>query len=237
VKLARAERQLAKALKGIAGHVGHLIEGFDNDPEAIPSLMQLLERYSEALKPWAVRTSRAMLMEVDARDRDRWRDLGTAMSEQMQYDIRHAPVGEVLRTLLEEQVHLITSLPRKAAERVHKLTLEGLETSERAAEVRADILRSSEVTKSRAVLIARTETSRTATALARVRSMAAGSTHYIWHTVGDMDVRPGHRDMEGKTCEWAHPPAVKENDRVMHHHPGEIWNCRCWAEPILDLLE
>lgn len=238
VKIARAERRLAKALKGIGQHVGELIEAFEpGNVEVLPTLTQLLERYAAALKPWAARTAQAMLMEVDARDRDRWGALSDAMSEQMRYDLRHAPVGELLRELMEEQVDLITSLPKKAAQRVHELTIKGLENSTRAAEIREDILRSSDVTKSRAVLIARTETSRTASALTQVRAKAAGSTHYYWRTVGDSDVRPGHRDMEGVVCEWAHPPAVKENDTIMHHHPGDIWNCRCWAEPILDLME
>jgi len=207
------------------------------NPAVIAPLSDLLERYAVALEPWAKRTAYRMLMEVDARDRDRWRDLSEAMSDQMRYDIARAPVGVRMRQLLDEQVDLITSLPRKAAERVHEMALKGLVSSSRGAEIREAILRSADVTESRAVLIARTETQRTATALTQVRAEAAGTTHYIWHTAGDKDVRPGHKAMNGKTCSWAEPPAVQESDGIHYIHPGTIWNCRCWAEPVIDLMD
>ena len=201
----------------------------------MPSLMQLLERYAEALTPWATRTVSAMLLEVDQRDRDAWRSLGNAISEQMHRDLASAQVGVPMRTLLDEQVALIKSLPLEAAQRVHKLTLQGLENSVRYPEIAKEILRSGEVTESRAILIARTEVARTATTLTKVRAQAVGSTHYTWETSRDGAVRPGHRAMQGQVCEWDNPPAVQENGKTMHFHPGSIWNCRCWARPIIDL--
>jgi hypothetical protein len=54
-----------------------------------------------------------------------------------------------------------------------------------------------------------------------------------WRTSEDGTVRPGHKAMNGKVCEWASPPAVIENGQVMHHHAGCIWNCRCWCEQLL----
>ena len=202
---------------------------------AVPSLMQMLERYAEALTPWAERTVASMLLEVDERDRDAWRSLGTAISEQLHKDLAGAPVGGAMRGLLGEQVGLIKSLPREAAERVHRLTLAGLEDSTRFTEIAKEIRRSGEVTESRAILIARTEVARTATTLTKVRAQAVGSTHFVWETSRDGAVRPGHKAMQGKVCEWDNPPAVNENGRIMHFHPGSIWNCRCWARPVIDL--
>lgn len=174
-----------------------------------------------------------MLGEVDLRDRDAWRSLGNAISAQLHQDIRNAPVGERMRELLGLQVSLIQSIPVEAAERVHRLATEARIEGTRAKEIAEEIARTEEVTKSRAVLIARTETSRAATVLVQARCEAIGSTHYIWRTSMDGTVRPGHKAMEGKTCEWANPPAVNEEGRIMHFHPGEVWNCRCYAEPII----
>ena len=202
---------------------------------AVPSLMQLLERYAEALTPWATRTAGAMLLEVDQRDRDAWRSLGSAISDQLHRDLATAQVGGAMGMLLESQVRLIKSLPIEAARRVHDLTVRGLEGSVRYSEIAKEILRSGEVTESRAILIARTEVARTATTLTKVRAQAVGSTHYTWETSRDGAVRPGHRAMQGKVCEWDNPPAVQENNRIMHFHPGSVWNCRCWARPIIDL--
>ena len=47
---------------------------------------------------------------------------------------------------------------------------------------------------------------------------------YIWRTVGDLGVRKGHAARNGKTFSWDDPPEGG--------HPGEEYNCRCWAEPV-----
>ncbi len=49
------------------------------------------------------------------------------------------------------------------------------------------------------------------------------TTHYIWRTAGDGKVRDRHADNNGKTFSWDNPPNGI--------HPGEDYNCRCWAEP------
>jgi SPP1 gp7 family putative phage head morphogenesis protein len=211
--------------------VGALVESLD--PQRLSGV---LSAYVDALMPWARQTAQRMIGEVDKRDRAAWRDLGESISTQLHHDIAKTPVGERMRELLDEQVVLITSIPRQAAQRAHELVLEGLEGGRRAKSVAQEIMRTTEVTKSRALLIARTETSRTATVLMQARSEAVGATHYRWITAGDRDVRPGHKAMEGKVCEWANPPLVMEGDppnRPMHFHPGSVWNCRCYAEPII----
>jgi len=174
-----------------------------------------------------------MLGEVDLRDRDAWRSLGTAISAQLHQDIRNAPVGQRMSELLGLQVSLIQSIPIEAAQRVHELATKARIEGTRAKEIAEEIARTGEVTRSRSVLIARTEVARTATVLLQARCEAIGSTHYTWETSMDGSVRPGHKAMQGKICEWANPPAVDEGGRIMHFHPGEVWNCRCYATPII----
>lgn len=237
-KIWRAERDFMRALRAVAGHVGDLIRGYKpGDIELLPQLAQLLGAYADALTPWAETAVKRMLGEVDARDRDSWRALGSAISAQLSNDIKNTPVGEVLRSLMYSQVGLIKSIPTEAAARVHKLTIRGLEDSRRMNEIADDIERSGEVTRSRAVLIARTEVARTASVLAETRARSAGVTHYRWQTSQDAAVRPGHREMQGRVCRWDTPPAVNEGGRVMYHHPGRVWNCRCWPEPLVELEE
>lgn len=202
-------------------------------------MQRLLDQYAVALVPWADVTARRMLNDVNMADREAWRSNGDLISKALMREVYASPVGDRMHELLGEQVSLITSLPRKAAERVHDMTLEALATGgARYQEISENIARSGRVTESRATLIARTETSRTATVLVQARSENVGITHYHWRIVGDMDTRPGHRAMDGKTCEWAKPPLVMEGDppnRPMHFHPGSVWNCRCWADPVIDV--
>ena len=47
--------------------------------------------------------------------------------------------------------------------------------------------------------------------------------YYIWRTVGDDKVRSAHAEREGEIFNWHVPPDGG--------HPGEDYNCRCWAEP------
>lgn len=55
------------------------------------------------------------------------------------------------------------------------------------------------------------------------------STHYIWHTQGDDKVRGSHAVNNGKIFAWSNAPSTG--------HPGEDFNCRCWAEPLIEKLE
>lgn len=235
VRARRAETQFAAKLKGVARQVGQLINSFDvvSNPETVPTLRNMLAKYAEALEPWATAVVTRMLAEVNQRDERMWATQAQEMGLALRKELHTAPTGAVMRQLMAEQVHLIKSIPTDAAQRVHDLVIKGMEDSARADEVAREIMRSGEVTESRAKLIARTEVARSASALTQARAQHIGSTQYIWRTSGDSDVRPGHKAMNGKVCEWANPPAVDENGKIMHHHPGAIWNCRCYPEPII----
>jgi SPP1 gp7 family putative phage head morphogenesis protein len=174
-----------------------------------------------------------MIAEVNARDKRAWAAASRKIGEGLRREIDATPVGEVIRARLAEQVDLITSLPREAAERVHLLALERISNGERAASLADEIMRTGEVTRSRANLIARTETSRTATELTRARALSVGSTHYVWKTVGDSDVRPDHKKLNGRVFAWDDPPIADARSGA-RAHPGSIYNCRCWASPIID---
>jgi SPP1 gp7 family putative phage head morphogenesis protein len=230
--------QFSAQLSKVAKNIGAIIDSFPaGNPAALPPLTAILESYSRSLEEWARGASLRMLTEVNRRDRDAFLERSREMSQALREEIRGADTGRVMQSLLTEQVTLIKSLPLDAAKRVHDLTIQGLQDSTRADEIAKEIARSGEVTENRAKLIARTEVARTAAKLTEARAQSIGSTHYVWRTVGDSDVRAGHKHMNGKVFAWNDPPMVNEGDdkhpHWMRHHPGEIWNCRCYAEPIL----
>lgn len=221
------------ALRKVAAEVGRLVKEIEaGDVKQLPKLRKMLDDYGDKLEPWATRVAWRMLKQVDDDERARWSENSKDLSNQLRYDILSTPVGDRMRELLADQVTLITSLPIEAAERVHQMTLRALSGGERYSDIVDAIKRSGDVTRSRAILIARTETARTAAVLSQARAEHAGSTHYVWQTTGDDDVREGHRKMQGRVCRWAKPPLVMEGTRRMHFHPGCVWNCRCYAEPI-----
>jgi SPP1 gp7 family putative phage head morphogenesis protein len=233
VKTQRIEQRYALQLRKVAQQVGSIVAPFTpGDMSQVPTIEQLLKAYSDMLKGWATQTASNMLMDVALRDEQAWQTMAKELSRGLREEIRKAPTGRVMQQLLAEQVTLIQSIPLEAAQRVHRLTLEGIENSTRAKEIAAEIMRTEEVTTSRAVLIARTETSRTATTLVQARAQSIGADSYIWRTSGDSDVRSDHKKLNGKIFQWNNPPVADERSGE-RAHPGCIWNCRCFAEPII----
>lgn len=233
VKTQRIEQRYALQLRKVAQQVGSIVAPFTpGDMSQVPTIEQLLKAYSDMLKGWATQTASNMLMDVALRDEQAWQTMAKELSRGLREEIRRAPTGRVMQQLLAEQVTLIQSIPLEAAQRVHKLTLEGLEDSTRFTEIAKEIQRTEEVTTSRAVLIARTETARTATTLTQARAESIGADSYIWRTSGDSTVRSDHKKLNGKIFQWNNPPVADERSGE-RAHPGCIWNCRCWAEPIV----
>jgi SPP1 gp7 family putative phage head morphogenesis protein len=234
-----SEKKLARQLRQVAKQVGAIVRGFAPSGvvgEMMPQINRSLERYAELLLPWAAEVARETVAETFRRDLSAWQDLGREIGRNLKAEVERAPTGEVMREKVMKRVSLITSLPREAAQRVQRLNIEALSGGPRAAEKAKMIMETGRVTESRAMLIARTETTATATALVEARAKHIGSPGYIWRTVGDADVRERHRKLEGDFIEWDSPPVAGENGE--RAHAGAIYNCRCWPEPVLpDVIE
>lgn len=231
-KARRAEMTYARQLRKVARHVGEIIRAFTpGDPTVLPQLTAILQGYARVITPWAEATAGRMLAEVSRRDELAWAAAAKTMRRALREEIRNTPLGDVLRGLLRSQVNLISSLPLDAAQRVHDLTLEGIADAKRFDEIVPMILASGDVTVSRANLIARTETARTASALTQTRAEYVGSEYFQWLTAKDRDVRPLHKKLEGTVHRWDDPPIAGENgERAL---PGMIFNCRCVAIPLI----
>ncbi len=235
-----AERQFGRNLRSLARKCGELARQTFDQEDLLGSatrLRNLLESYAQTLRPWAAAVAQRMVMDVRRRDEAFWWQQSKLLSRNLREEIGNAPIGEALRQRTQEAAALITSLPLEAAQRVEHLTVQALTDSSRASEVAKEILKTGQVTKSRANLIARTETARTAGLLVRIRAEHVGATHFVWETARDIDVREMHRHLQGKVFRWDDPP-VAELDGT-RHLPGAFPNCRCWArvifdEPILD---
>lgn len=194
-------------------------------------LVKALDDYSRLIGPWARSVAEYMVADVARRNAKAWREQGAEMSRGLRAEIEQAPIGAVYQSLMAEQVDLITSLPRDAAERVNRLATESMIDGERSGSIQEEIMRTGQVSENRARMIARTEVSRAATTLTQARATYAGSDGYIWRTVGDLDVRHTHRKMEGKFVRWDSPP--KTDASLAPYHAGAGPNCRCFPEPVL----
>jgi SPP1 gp7 family putative phage head morphogenesis protein len=91
------------------------------------------------------------------------------------------------------------------------------------------------VTRSKADLLARDQVLKLNGELTHELHVSAGIDEYIWTTGGDERVRESHAVLDGTRQRWDTPPVVSEDGRT--GHPGDDYQCRCTAFPVLPELE
>jgi len=225
-----AEREYVRALRNVAREVQRIVSVAKADPSRAGEVQRALAAYSELLSPWAHGVATTMLRRAELKSEKAFRAAAAKVGRELSRELTGSgDVARAFRARLAENVKLIKSLPVEAGARVQKIVTEGLTTGGRADVLAQAIGETGDVTESRAVLIARTETAKASSALTQARAQAVGSDSYIWRTSMDGDVRSSHRAMEGKVVRWDSPPTLDG----MTGHAGEFPNCRCYPEPVI----
>ncbi|EBD0802830.1 phage head morphogenesis protein [Salmonella enterica] len=228
----QAEIRYRTSLRQIARAVGDIVNGhYDGSNDSVTEIMEALERYSEIITPWAAKVAENFTADIVRKNDEQWRKHSKTISRELRNLVSNAPPGQVMKSIVAEQVKYIKSLPLEAADRVYDIqnrAIEAVVTGGRAEHFAKEIAASGDIAKSRADLIARTELGRATGALDQARALSIGSNGYIWRTAEDGDVRHSHREMEGKFVEWGRPPTLDG----MNGHAGELPNCRCYKEIV-----
>lgn len=214
--------------------MGDIINGhYDGSNNSVLEIIDSLERYSEIIDGWSVKVAETFVYDINRQNSKEWLKYSQEISESVRaLSIENAFVGQVMRSLVNEQVKYIKSLPLEAADRVYDIqnrAIEAVVGGGRSKPFADEIAASGDVAKSRANLIARTETGRASTALTQARARHLGSEGYIWRTSEDGDVRHSHKEMNGKFVRWDSPPTLDG----LTGHAGTIPNCRCYCEVVL----
>jgi SPP1 gp7 family putative phage head morphogenesis protein len=134
-----------------------------------------------------------------------------------------------LKLFGSQNAQLIRSLPAQELDQVAQIIERGLQEGSRFHSMTRDIQERFGITRRRAKLIARDQTSKLNASLTKLRQQELGVEEYIWQTAGDERVRPTHRAHDGKKFRWDDPPKDTGN-------PGTDINCRCVAVPVLEGL-
>ena len=90
------------------------------------------------------------------------------------------------------------------------------------------------VSQRKAKFLARQETSLLMVKFKESRYTDAGVSYYRWQCVvgsPNHPVRPMHKKLEGKVFRWDDPPITDKYGN--RNNPGEDYNCRCTARPIV----
>ena len=143
---------------------------------------------------------------------------------------------EALKPLMEQwaknNAALIKDIPVKTMDQIQEATIAALQSGQSTKDMTAKVFNimseRTDVSDSRAKLIARDQVAKLNGKLTQERQRDIGVEGYIWRTVGDERVRETHQEVDGDYYSWDEPPAETDGN-----HPGEDYQCRCWAEPSL----
>lgn len=147
--------------------------------------------------------------------------------------------------IVDENVGLIRSIPNAKLDLFKNQLVSLLTRNATMRDIRKAIAANFKISKDRAALIARDQVGKLNGELNKYRQQQLGGERYIWRTSRDQRVRhprPGklggdHKRLEGKTFTWNKPPIV-DTRTGRRAHPGEDYQCRCYAEMVLeDILE
>lgn len=243
-KLLSVENEFRRALKKLVKIFADLAEESEGDTAEYQKKMSAFQQ-SSAFKRYINATVRRMVVGTNGARNRTWRAAARkAMKGDRVYKLFRESFSAVQKEMISKQVEenarLIRTLPEDIAGKVTRniadLALRGMRSAEIAKRLKHYTEKHSRASIN---LIARTETSKTSTALTRVRSEALGVRGYIWRTALDgLRVRKSHRIMEGVLVFWDNPPSPEllvGEKYVGRYHAGEIWNCRCYPEPVIDL--
>jgi SPP1 gp7 family putative phage head morphogenesis protein len=149
------------------------------------------------------------------------------------------PVGVAVNKQIKENAYYIRSMPLDFAERSTKYIAEQQQAGRRASDIAKNLLEMyPKMSDSKARLIARTETSKASSALTQARAENLGLNAYHWRTSEDQRVRSSHRHMDDVVVFYNDPP---DPEKIIgaksygKYQAGNIFNCRCYQEPIIDI--
>lgn len=151
-----------------------------------------------------------------------------AVGINLQSIIQDEGLEDILIATTSENVSLIRSIPEEYFKRIESIVFSGTIQGSTAGSMISQLRKAGNVTDNRAKLIARDQSSKLNSALTQQRSQNLGVTEYVWRTAQDERVRRSHRSKNGRTFQWDNPPSDTG-------HPGNDIQCRCIAQPIINL--
>lgn len=240
----RIERAYYRSIKNLIKRILYMCRHYRN-PEAFIAGLKRYAKSKEFIQDCKGLAGR-MVTQLFSDGHKTWRQAanegskGNEIYKALQNELK-GPVGKAYYTAIQRNAQYISSLPLNMAERATRMAADLSQKGMRASDIAEELQRSmGQLSASRAKLIARTEVSKASTELTRARCEKMGLGWYIWRTSMDGDrVRKSHQIMEGVWVNWNDPPSPEklagEKRTYGNYHAGEIFNCRCYPEPVVRL--
>jgi len=163
-----------------------------------------------------------------------------------------------LKSFVNMNTELITKLSNETLANVHRIVESGIKSGDRYESIKDNLLEEGFTdSERRAEFIARDQVSKLNGELTEARQKALGLEYYTWRantdgrTRGDPngkypDANPSHWVLNGMLCKWDDDSVYSDDNGETWKdrseidgfigHPGEDFDCRCYAEAVLDDL-
>lgn len=150
-------------------------------------------------------------------------------------DVVSGAVADVVKASIKQNVALIKSIPSKYFLEIEGEVMRSIQTGKGMADLQPAIEKRYGVTKKRAALIARDQTSKATTAINKTRMQGLGVKKFKWlHSYGGKEPRLLHKEvLNGSIYSLDDPPVIDEKtgERGL---PGQLINCRCRMVPVIE---
>lgn len=157
-----------------------------------------------------------------------------------------------IQGFVQRNTELIKQVAADTSGQINTIVSSGMAAGKRVETIKKEILAGTDLQKgvfkkveTRAALIARDQIAKTTGNVTRMRQQALGLEYYTWRTSMDERVRKDHAVMEGLLCRWDDATVCSRDGGktwvarpagAVELHPGEDYQCRCYAEPWFDSL-
>jgi len=235
------ESRYARGLSGLIKTVKTIVKTY-NTVEGIVSALQAITD-TPAWQQLAEAEARKMAYNVASSSAKNWREAAkNNVKAKRIFELLKEDMGNDRRfqELINRNAIYISNIPLDVAESITNEVAKATIAGQRAESIIVQIqAKAPQLTRNRIALIARTEVSKTQSVITKIRSERIGSNWYIWQTSQDQRVRSSHKHMQGVVCNFSNPPNPEqlagEDQTYGYYNAGEIFNCRCYPAPIIDL--
>lgn len=236
------EKKYFNTLNDIAAYLQKAIENEDDPYRILWILRHTIVQ--PALNRFAYEVATKMVTHLFADNAKSWRQAAREggksriIYEALRKELQ-GPVGGAVNFQIQRNAELIKTLPLDIAERVNDFIAKESIKGRRASDIARDIQKMfPDSSRAKASLIARTEVSKTLTAITWARAESIGIAWYEWRTSEDSRVRSSHAHMDRVLVNWDDPPSPEkilgQKNPPAPYHAGNIYNCRCYPVPVID---
>ena len=209
---------------------------YDSWVDTIQSTLALLKsKWSgDKFDQWAQRLASSFIMSTDQFNKKQLNKQFASFGINAYAD--DTAVNEYLKASIADNTRLIKSIPEQYLAQVDSIVIGNMRSGLRPSTIESQLSDQFGVTKRRAKMIARDQSSKASNGLARKRMQSSGFEYFQWVTSKDERVRSRHSKIANKVTKygkgiyrWDDLPLSDKGEPIA---PGDDYQCRCIARPV-----